>query len=328
MKTKILFLALFSVLCADDGEILAKARDFEAKGDYKNAMIYYKKLALANTGAQNSSGISKPNLASNSGKNSAQYSKKQNLKQNLANLDLNSTPKPSKNQNFSEFLGIKYYEPIYAVFTHDHHKKQGRSPNEAHFAFSFERPISYDYFGFGEKISFAYTQNSWWQITADSAPFRENNYKPELFMSLAPDFADELKLGVLHESNGKDGTDSRSINHLYAQSSWRFGGFEITPRLWYAFGLDQRNKDISEYMGYGDLRASYSFGRHKVMAKWRNNLRLNSQNRGAIELDFIFPLFNSGLYGYFRYFSGYAESLADYKKSVDKIGLGVSFVEF
>ena len=214
------------------------------------------------------------------------------------------------------------------LFTHDFSKKPDRKADELHFEFSFERPITYDALGLGEKFSFAYAQNSWWQITQDSAPFRESNYRPELYVSAPVPFADELKIGAMHESNGKGGEESRSWNRLYAQSTWSADGFSITPRVWYAFWLDRTNEDIADYMGYGDLRASYTFGKQRLSALWRNNLHFDGSNRGAIELNYSFPIFNSGFYGYLRYFNGYGESLADYKRSVNKIGIGLSFVEF
>ncbi|WP_297942854.1 phospholipase A [uncultured Campylobacter sp.] len=379
MKFKALALALcaLSLAAQDLTELYAKAGEYEAKGDYKNAMIYYKKIAaasLADKGdkprrkvAENSTSsaenrashddttVLRPAAAQNSlAQNSAMArssalnsaasnfadagsaesgsapnlvsSNSNSISQNSAAL--NSAPQSEQNgQNFG-FLGLKYYEPIYMLFTHDFSKKPDRKADELHFEFSFERPITYDALGFGEKISFAYAQNSWWQITQDSAPFRESNYRPELYVSAPVPFADELKIGAMHESNGKGGEESRSWNRLYAQSTWSADGFSITPRVWYAFWLDRTNEDIADYMGYGDLRASYTFGKQRLSALWRNNLHFDGSNRGAIELNYSFPIFNSGFYGYLRYFNGYGESLADYKRSVNKIGIGLSFVEF
>ncbi|WP_298022112.1 phospholipase A [uncultured Campylobacter sp.] len=379
MKFKALAFALCAIsLAAQDlSELYAKASEYEAKDDYKNAMIYYKKIAaasLADKGdkprrkvAENStssaenrashddavvlnSAVPQNSLAQNSAMaessalnsaatnsveaNSATSGSALNLassnsgsiSQNSAALD--SAPQGEQNGRNFGFLGLKYYEPIYILFTHDFSKKPDRKADELHFEFSFERPIAYDALGLGEKISFAYAQNSWWQITQDSAPFRESNYRPELYVSAPVPFADELKIGTMHESNGKGGEESRSWNRLYAQSTWSADGFSITPRAWYAFWLDRTNEDIADYMGYGDLRASYTFGKQRLSALWRNNLHFDGNNRGAIELNYSFPIFNSGFYGYLRYFNGYGESLADYKRSVNKIGIGLSFVEF
>nr|WP_314118993.1 phospholipase A [uncultured Campylobacter sp.] len=378
MKFKALALALcaMSLAAQDLTELYAKASEYEAKGDYKNAMIYYKKIAaasLADKGdkprrkvAENStssaenrashddvavlrSAAAQNSLVQNSAMarssapnsavsnfadaGSAASGSASNLASNSASLSQNSAapdsaPQGEQNGRNFGFLGLKYYEPIYMLFTHDFSKKPDRKADELHFEFSFERPIAYDALGFGEKISFAYAQNSWWQITQDSAPFRESNYRPELYVSAPVPFADELKIGAMHESNGKGGEESRSWNRLYAQSTWSANGFSITPRVWYAFWLDRTNEDIADYIGYGDLRASYTFGKQRLSALWRNNLHFDGSNRGAIELNYSFPIFNSGFYGYLRYFNGYGESLADYKRSVNKIGIGLSFVEF
>nr|WP_314373066.1 phospholipase A [uncultured Campylobacter sp.] len=379
MKFKALAFALcaMSLAAQDLSDLYAKASEYETKGDYKNAMIYYKKIAAAslaergeksrrktaenstssaenralhddtavlrsampqNSLAQNSaapkpaapnytsSNFADTGSAASGSASNLESSNSASLSQNSAALD--STPQGEQNGRNFGFLGLKYYEPIYMLFTHDFSKKPDRKADELHFEFSFERPIAYDALGFGEKISFAYAQNSWWQITQDSAPFRESNYRPELYVSAPVPFADELKIGVMHESNGKGGEESRSWNRLYAQSTWSADGFSITPRAWYAFWLDRTNEDIADYMGYGDLRASYTFGKQRLSALWRNNLHFDGSNRGAIELNYSFPIFNSGFYGYLRYFNGYGESLADYKRSVNKIGIGLSFVEF
>ena len=378
MKFKALAFALCAIsLAAQDlSELYAKASEYEAKGDYKNAMIYYKKIAAAsladkgdkprrkvaetstssaenraahddttvlrpaelqNSVAQNSA-APKPAAPNSAVSNFADAGlaasgSASNLASNSASLSQNSAapnaaPQGEQNGRNFGFLGLKYYEPIYMLFTHDFSKKPDRKADELHFEFSFERPITYDALGLGEKFSFAYAQNSWWQITQDSAPFRESNYRPELYVSAPVPFADELKIGAMHESNGKGGAESRSWNKAYVQSTWSAGGFSITPRAWYAFWLDRTNEDIADYMGYGDLRASYTFGKQRLSALWRNNLHFDGSNRGAIELNYSFPIFNSGFYGYLRYFNGYGESLADYKRSVNKIGAGLSFVEF
>ena len=224
MKFKALAFALcaMSLAAQDLSDLYAKASEYEAKGDYKNAMIYYKKIAAAslaesgeksrrktaetstssaenptlhddpavlssvpprNSVAQNSA-APKPvapnsassnfadagSLASGSASN-LESSNSASLSQNSTTsssamqdernfLAQNSAPQGDQNGRNFGFLGLKYYEPIYMLFTHDFSKKPDRKADELHFEFSFERPIAYDALGLGEKISFAYAQLS------------------------------------------------------------------------------------------------------------------------------------------------------------------------
>jgi outer membrane phospholipase A len=64
-------------------------------------------------------------------------------------------------------------------------------------------------------------------LGANSTPFRDISFRPSLFWQgaipgegLMPDM---LRAGYEHESNGKDGVNSRSVNTLFAQPVWRTG---------------------------------------------------------------------------------------------------------
>ena len=302
-------------------ELYQKANKFEKNGNTQTAMQIYKKIAEISLNLEQNSQIqSKANS--------------QNLS-NLQNTQKNETQNSSNSQNLTSyddenelFLGLKAYEPIYVLWTHDFKSKEDRKRNELKFSFSLERPMLYDFFGLDEKISLAYTQTSWWQVTQDSMPFRESNYQPEIFMQIpisSLDFIEYAKFGLMHESNGKDGANSRSWNKAYIETAFKFGDFTITPRIWHSFYFDNTNADIRHYMGYGDLKLSFDYAGQNFALKLRNNLKFNADNKGAVQFDWFFPIFNSGFYGYLQYFSGYGESLADYNRHIDKIGLGVAF---
>jgi len=65
----------------------------------------------------------------------------------------------------------------------------------------------------------------------------------------------------------------------------------------------------------------YKLGTGTVSATVRNNLK--SQNRGSVELNYSFP-FNQHVQAYVQYFNGYGESLIDYNRSINRIGIGFS----
>lgn len=57
----------------------------------------------------------------------------------------------------------------------------------------------------------------------------------------------------------------------------------------------------------------------------RNNLR--SDNRSAIELSWSFPVYRS-IRASIRYFNGYGESLINYNRSSQSLGLGFLFTDW
>ena len=319
-------LAIFCILSANENllELYQKANEFEKSGDTQNAMQIYKKIAEISLNLEQNSQIQTTQNSQNSSNLNPQ-----SIVENSPNLEISENLQNSTNSEQNElFLGLKAYEPIYVLWTHDFKSKEDRKRNELKFSFSLERPMLYDFFGLDEKISLAYTQTSWWQVTQDSMPFRESNYQPEIFMQIpisSFDFIEYAKFGLMHESNGKDGANSRSWNKAYAETSLNFGNLSITPRIWHSFYFDATNDDIRRYMGHGELKLSYDYARQNFALKLRNNLKFNADNKGAVQFDWFFPIFNSGFYGYLQYFSGYGESLADYNRHIDKIGLGVAF---
>ncbi|CZE45915.1 phospholipase A [Campylobacter geochelonis] len=343
---KILFLAAVFINLVFANDFYEKALKFEQNGDYKNAMKYYKLAAQKNQKNQNSTNLADKNspnnklviykLSSEKGlvvdENLTKFAhdnKENASKKSLETSDI-STKQSAQVQEETQddrYFGVKSYEPIYLAWAYDFNGKKDRDLKELKFQISFEKPLFTDLIGLDETLSFAYTQTSWWQIYEESAPFRTTNYRPELFLTIPTELGamQYTRVGFMHQSNGEGAQDSRSWNRAYLQTNFKFGNFELTPRVWYAFAFDSTNEDIHNYLGYGDLRASYKYGNQKFSAIWRNNLHFDSSNRGAFGLDWSFPLFNSGLFGYVQYFSGYGESLADYDKSVDKIAVGVAF---
>jgi len=175
---------------------------------------------------------------------------------------------------------------------------------------------------------FGYTQQSYWQAynTAASRPFRETNYQPELMAVLPLDLtlggvrARFVNIGLVHQSNGQSGTQSRSWNRLYAQLGVERGALAVTARLWRRLdsGQDDDNPDIVDYMGRGDISASWRHEGHELSLTARRNL---STRNGALQASWAFPV-TAGLKGYVQLFSGYGQSLIDYNYSQKTLGLG------
>jgi len=201
---------------------------------------------------------------------------------------------------------------------------------EAKFQISVKFPLALDLFDGKGAVFFAFTARAFWQLyNSDSAPFRETDYEPELFLSLKSDFNvfgftnKLIDLGIIHQSNGRAGTLSRSWNRIFALFVLEKDDLAIGFKPWLripenAEGDD--NPDIEEFMGNFELTTVYSIDKHTVSAMIRNNLDA-SDNKGAIQLDWIFPL-NKNINGYVQYFNGYGESIIDYNYKQESIGIG------
>ncbi|MBW1838234.1 MAG: phospholipase A, partial [Deltaproteobacteria bacterium] len=68
--------------------------------------------------------------------------------------------------------------------------------------------------------------------------------------------------------------------------------------------------------------------RHTFSLMLRNNLE-SGFKRGAVEAGWSFPLWKYKYFkGYMQYFSGYGESMIDYNRYVNRIGIGILLSDF
>jgi phospholipase A1 len=213
---------------------------------------------------------------------------------------------------------------------------------EAKFQLSIKVPLnSEDLFFDNDELYFGMTLVSWWQIYASdiSKPFRETNYKPEIFY-LTPTkwhpFGGNLGLGVgfEHQSNGRSQFLSRSWNRFYGQIMFEKNNFVMALRPWYRIKEEMKddpldpigddNPDIEDYMGHFELYTGYKWDRLEMTGMFRQNF---STGNGAFQLEATYPLWGR-LLGYVQYFNGYGESLIDYNHSQQKVGIGFALTNY
>ena len=209
---------------------------------------------------------------------------------------------------------------------------------EAKYQLSFKTKVAQDLFDRRLDLWVALTQQSNWRLYSPSAPFRETNYEPEAMAVLHTDMALPLGLrwrfvnfGFVHQSNGRGAPLSRSWNRVYAQFAVERGDFSVLVRPWWRLpesGGNDNNPDILNFLGRGDLLAVYqpSDSGHSFALLARNNLSVD-HNRGALQLDWRFPLYRN-LKGYLQLFSGYGESMIDYNYRQTTVGIGISLSDW
>jgi len=206
------------------------------------------------------------------------------------------------------------YEPMYFAVG-------SRTRTNAKFQFSFRYRMLWDF-------NLAYTQTSLWDLQSASKPFYDSAYKPRLFwfrdnLGYRNEWLSRLGLeaGVGHESNGKGGVDSRSINIAYLTPRFTFGNPDdyhllVTPRI-LGYLEKSDNPDIDDYRGHVDLVMKLGKRNGFVLG---SELRRGSKGYG-VQLDLSYPLRplsgdRFGGYLLLQYFNGYGESLLDYNRKL------------
>ena len=235
----------------------------------------------------------------------------------------------------TEFARISSNEPMYFAIG-----KNGDTNARFQLSFKFHilKPDNPASKSFLDNLYFGYTQLSIWDLEAQSAPFRDSNYRPSLFYYI-PDTGVRagwfsslgVAAGIEHESNGKAGSDSRSINMVFVKPILTFGNpseyhWTVAPKL-YAYVEKNDNPDIQNYRGYMDLLVLWGKPNGwQVGATLRKGMK---RNYGSVDVQVTYPLGKlipgTGGYIWLGYFTGYGEDLLDYNRhSPSQVRIGYS----
>lgn len=309
-------------------ELYQKAVECESSGNFKEALKYYK---LSAQKLLNRSDDLSLQLASNL-EQSLKFEPTLNSK---INSDLNSKSQIHKNHQNSQdikenelFWGITAHQNNYFLPIAYSSYKGSHKDITSEFSISLKKLIASDIIGLNEDYYFAYTQLSWWDIYADSSPFYENNYQPEIYTQIPVDFYNfnHIRFGFLHDSNGKGELESRSWNRIYSSFELDFGKLSLTPRLWLRLPDNKDdNPAIVKYNGIIDLTTYYKLPSGSfIQSIFSNNLRFDKENKSSFELRYLHYI-GDGFYIYLSGFSGYGYELVYYKKYQNRIGIGIAF---
>lgn len=226
-------------------------------------------------------------------------------------------------------------DPMYFIFG-------AREGYSARFQLSFKYRLFDMGSGFGREqpwlsgFYFGYTQNSLWDLSSESRAFRDTSYRPQFFWKWdradEKTFVDSVRAGFEHESNGRDGERSRSINIAFIRPEWhhrRGNGHELqfTPKI-YSYLEREENPDIPRYRGHVDWRLRYDAAGDIVATA---TARRGTAGKGSLLVDLskrARDLRFGPVGGYFhlQYFTGYGEDILDYnlrRKSQVRIGFAI-----
>lgn len=175
-----------------------------------------------------------------------------------------------------------------------------------------------------------YTQKCFWNVFERSMPMADLNFNPGIGLA-KPFFIKNKYIGktfllLEHESNGRDGLESRSWNRI------SFGGSVIIDpmltvhgKFWIPIIDGKNNRDILDYCGIYQLGMTV-----ELPTRFRSNLSITLVKRRGWRLNYntiveysFRPFSNSNQYFFVQYYNGYGEGLLEYNIHHSMIRAGV-----
>lgn len=178
-------------------------------------------------------------------------------------------------------------------------------------------------------IFLMYSQKTVWSVFKESMPMRDMNFNPGIGWT-KPFFNKDRYVGKLtlmleHESNGRDGDQSRSWNKVSISGSVLIDEWiMVHGKFWIPIIDGMNNKDILSYSGIYQHGVEISTPDRKfiwdlTLVKRKGwNLNFNTS------LEFSWRVHKkSNQYLFVQYYNGYGENLLDYNQFRSRLRVGI-----
>ena len=207
--------------------------------------------------------------------------------------------------------------------------KPTNTNSDVKFQISIAQRLTKSTLPFNTYLYLFYSQKCMWNVFEESMPMRDLNFNPGIglakYLFVKDRYIGKVSLIVEHESNGRDGAESRSWNKISLAANILIDpNFMVHGKVWIPIVDGQNNKDILDYSGIYQMGMTYTspnkrFGAALTLIKRRGwNLNYNS----IWEINYrLFKGENQ--YLFLQYYNGYGECLLDYNKFHSRLRLGI-----
>lgn len=201
--------------------------------------------------------------------------------------------------------------------------------SDVKFQLSIAQRLTKSTLPFNTYLFLMYSQKCFWNVFEESLPMRDLNFNPGIglakWLIVKNRVIGKATMLIEHESNGRDGDDSRSWNRItFGASIYIDPNVMIFGKVWIPIIDGENNKDILDYCGIYSSGLSVTspnkrFGFTVITTK-RKGWRLSYNT--TVELNYrIFRGENQ--YFFAQYYNGYGEGLLDYNQYHSRFRVGL-----
>lgn len=210
-------------------------------------------------------------------------------------------------------------DPLYPDISHSNVK----------FQISIKQRFTNAILPFRYYLFITYSQKSIWHIFEESSPFGESNYNPSIGIGKGiiynGKFCGAGGFSIEHESNGREGVNSRGWNKIMLHYAIPISRQVIAKvNIWKPFFVSVENVDLFHYIGYGEAVFHYQSNNERwafdLLARkgWAKNWN------GYFDAQVAYRLGKkSNQYIGMQWSKGYGETLINYNKSINMIRFGI-----
>lgn len=176
-----------------------------------------------------------------------------------------------------------------------------------------------------------YTQKTFWNVFQNSMPMRDMNFNPGIGLT-KPFFSKDRYIGKMtliieHESNGRDGDDSRSWNRISLAGSAIVNDYlMVHAKYWIPIVDGMNNRDILDYTGLFQL----GFNLTSRDKRWQGGMTFVKRRGWNFNWNTIAEVawrvskkVNLNLFA--QYYNGFGENLIDYNQFHSRLRVGLVF---
>ncbi len=239
-------------------------------------------------------------------------------------IDSDSVRRDFDNQ---PYFGL--YKDNYFVFGTAVGPKPTRENTNVKFQISIAQRLTKSTLPWGTYLYLFYSQKVFWNVLERSMPMTDLNFNPGIGLAkplfVKNKFIGKLTLMLEHESNGRDGIESRSWNKVSLGANILIDkSLVIHGKFWIPIVDGQNNRDILDYCGIYQTGMNFttpndrlSFG---ITLVKRRGWKLNYNT--IFEVSYrLFKRDNQCLF--LQYYNGYGEGLLAYKEHHSTVRVGI-----
>lgn len=232
----------------------------------------------------------------------------------------------------NEFLHAPYfglYKDNYFTVGTVVGKMPDKHNSDVKFQLSIAQRITKTTLPLNSYLFIAFTMKTMWNVFEKSMPMRDLNFNPGIGWSFPffskGRYAGKFTLLLEHESNGRDGEESRSWNKIsFCGSTMVNEWLMVHSKFWIPIVDGENNMDILKYSGifqggFAVTTPNKRFGWALTLVKRQGwNLNFNT----IIEFNWkILP--NDNQYLFAQYYNGYGENMLDYNQFHSRLRVGM-----